>query len=140
VEDHIRARRSFATESTLRTTVAIEQATRAKAAGFFTSIIYIGTGDVEINVERVRLRGLAGGHSGPPDAIRDTYTRSLRNLPPALMAFDRGDVYDNGGIEPRRVLEIRRGHVKAIDLPLPAWVREALAGTDLGAELDREAQ
>ena len=73
MEEHIRTRRSFATETTLRTTVAIDQATRAKAAGFFTSIIYIGTGDVEINVERVRLRALTGGHSAPPDAIRDTY-------------------------------------------------------------------
>jgi predicted ABC-type ATPase len=139
VEEHIRDGVSFATETTLRTTVAIDQATRAKAAGFSTSIIYIGTGNVEINVERVRLRGLAGGHSAPPEGIRDNYTQSLRNLPAALVAFDRADVYDNSGAEPRLVLEIRDGHVKAIHSPLPTWIHEALDGTHLAAELDREA-
>lgn len=139
VEEHIRNGISFATETTLRTTVAIDQATRAKAAGFSTSIIYIGTGDVEINVERVRLRGLAGGHSAPPEGIRDNYARSLHNLPAALVVFDRADVYDNSGSEPRLVLEIRGGHIKAIHAPIPRWVSEALAGTALAAEVGRWA-
>ena len=127
VEAHIRDRKSFATETTLRTAVAIEQALRAKAAGFFTSIIYLGTGDVEINVERVRRRGVAGGHSAPPQVIRDNYVRSLANLPAALAAFDAGAVYDNSGTEPRLVLEVRQGRMQAVQAPLPAWVREALA-------------
>lgn len=139
VDEHIRTGKSFATETTLRTTVAIEQAIRAKSAWFSTSIIYIGTGDVEINIERIRLRGLAGGHSAPAEAIRENYARSLQNLPAALEAFDCADLYDNAGAEPRLALEVRNGHVKAVHGPLPRWVRETLAGTDLEQELDPQA-
>lgn len=137
VDEHIRVLKSFATETTLRTTVAIDQAIRAKAAGFSTSIIYVGTGDAEINVERVRRRGLAGGHSATPDAIRENYARSLGNLPAALLAFDQADTYDNSDADPRLVLEVRKGRVKTVHHPLPQWVREALAGTSLAAQLSR---
>jgi predicted ABC-type ATPase len=136
VEEHIRTGTSFATETTLRTAIAIDQAIKAKGAGFFTSILYMGTGDVEINIERIRLRSQAGGHSAPPDTIRDNYTRSVGNLPRALMVFDCADVYDNAGIAPRLVLEVRKGRVKSVYAPLPRWVREALAGSGLSAELD----
>ncbi|HVR87669.1 MAG TPA: hypothetical protein VMU54_25305, partial [Planctomycetota bacterium] len=101
IEGHIRDLKSFATETTLRTAVAIDQARKAKAAGFVTSILYIGTGDVNINILRVRRRGLGGGHSAPPETIADNYTRSLANLALALGTFDRGDVHDNSGTEPR---------------------------------------
>jgi hypothetical protein len=68
----------------------------------------------------------------------DNYTMSLGNLAERLAAFDRAHVYDNGGREPRLVLEVRNGHVKTVHSPLPQWVRGALAGTVLGIELDRE--
>jgi predicted ABC-type ATPase len=138
VEGHIRDLKSFATETTLRTAVAIDQAMKAKAAGFFTSILYIGTGDVELNIQRVRRRGLGGGHSAPPETIRDNYTRSLGNLALALGTFDRGEVYDNSGTEPRLVLEVRNTRVKQVHTPLPAWVRDVLSGTPIGSELGRE--
>ncbi len=64
VREHIRTEISFATETTLGgRAVAAKQAHQAKGDGFFTSIIYVATGDVELNVERIRRRGLAGGHS-----------------------------------------------------------------------------
>ena len=135
VQDHIRAKKSFATETTLRTRVAIVQANQAQAAGFSTSIIYVATGEVEINVERVRRRGLASGHSASPETIRENYAQSLENLPAALAAFDQADLFDNAGSEPRLVLEVRGGNVKAVHPPLPPWVRFALAGTALAAQL-----
>ncbi len=129
VDDHINGQRSFATETTLRTTAAIEQATRAKAAGFFTALIYISTDDVEINIERIRLRGLAGGHSAAPERIREIYQSSLANLPAAALAFDTVEIWDNSGSEPRRVLEVSQGRVTEAHLPIPMWVRGALAGS-----------
>lgn len=134
VEDHIRTRTSFATETTLRSTIAIDQAMRAKSAGFFTSVIYVATGNVTINVERIRLRGLAKGHAATPETIRENYRLSMGNLARALAAFDRGEVFDNSGLEPRLVLEVRDGQRRAIHHPVPAWLRDALAGTSLDAE------
>jgi predicted ABC-type ATPase len=136
VEDHIQKKTSFATETTLRTIIAIEQAKRAKKAGFFTSFVYIATDDVETNIERIRLRGLAGGHSAPPDTIRENYRNSLGNLAYALEVFDRGEVYDNSGARPCLVLEVRNGRIQASHPPIPNWVREALAGSSLAGNLD----
>lgn len=136
VEECIRAGRSLATETTLRTPVAIEQGWRARQAGFFVSIIYVATGDVEVNVERVRRRGLAGGHSAPAEAIRENYRQSLANLARALEVFDRGDVYDNSGSEPRLVLRAANGRLVTACPPVPGWIRDALAGCALARELD----
>jgi predicted ABC-type ATPase len=136
VRTHIASQTSFATESTLRSTVALEQAKYAGKAGFRTSIIFVGTEDVGINLERVRRRGLAGGHSAPPQRIRDIYAKSLSNLPEALKTFSRGEVWDNSGQEPRLVFRVREGRVTLTHPPVPEWVRLARDGSDLAAQLD----
>lgn len=136
VQVHISTRASFATETTLRTPVAIEQAKAAKRAGFFTSIIYVATDDVEVNIERIRQRGLGGGLSATPETIRDNYGRSLANLADALLIFDRGEVFDNSGKEPRLVLRVVKGRVQDAPKPLPGWVRDALEGSTMAADLE----
>ena len=135
MRDHIRLRKSFATETTLRTTIAVDQAREARQEGFFTTIVYIATREVEINIQRIRLRGLAGGHSALPEAIRDNYTRSLGNLAIALRDFDRGDVYDNSDAEPRLLLSTRGGTLAAAHPPIPRWVIDALSGTSIARDL-----
>ncbi|OGS04212.1 MAG: hypothetical protein A3G41_08615 [Elusimicrobia bacterium RIFCSPLOWO2_12_FULL_59_9] len=137
VREHIQSGTSFAMETTLGgRAVATEQARRAKEAGFFTSIIYVATGDAELNIERVRQRGLAGGHSAPPEVIRAIYRQSLKNIAAALQVFDRGELYDNSGSDPRLVLRVANARVVEVPKPAPAWVREALAGSPLAAQLD----
>lgn len=137
VQEHIRTEISFATETTLGgSAVATEQARQAKDAGFFTSIIYVATGNVELNIERIRQRGLAGGHSAPPDMIREIHRQSLGNIATALLIFNRGEVYDNSGSEPRLVLRVAKGRVVDAPQPVPNWVREAMAGSSLAAQLD----
>ncbi len=140
VEECIRRGRSLATETTLRTAAAIEQADRARQAGFFVSVIYVATEDVEINVERIRRRGLAGGHSAPADVIRENYRQSLSNLSRALDVFDRGDVYDNSRSEPRLVLRAACGRMVRAFKPVPRWVRDALVGCSFAAELDEASR
>lgn len=137
VQEHIRTGISFAVETTLGgRAVAAEQARQAKEAGFFTSIIYVATGDAELNVERIRRRGLAGGHSAPPEVIREIHSQSLGNIAEALLVFDRGEVYDNSGSEPRLVLRAVKGRVVDAPQPVPNWLRESLAGSSLAAQLD----
>lgn len=128
---HIRARDSFAVESTLRTRVALQQALSARAGGFVTVLRYVATDDVEANIARVAARAEAGGHAAPPNQIREIYAASLKNLAEALDVFDRASVYDNTtpGVGPRVVLEARRGRVKRVVGWPPAWLRRALRGT-----------
>lgn len=133
VEGHIRTGVSFATETTLRTTIAIEQAKQARSAGFVTSVIYVATNDAAINVERVRRRGLAGGIAATPETVRENYRLSMGNLPNALAAFNRSEVFDNSDLEPRLVLEVKDGQRRAVHEPVPAWLRNAIPGISLDA-------
>ena len=65
VEEHIARGSSFAVESTLRSSVAIEQARRARSAGFETRMIFVIGGSADECVRRVAMRGLGGadGHA-----------------------------------------------------------------------------
>jgi predicted ABC-type ATPase len=93
VYDCINQRVSFAVETTLRGTHAIKQAQAAKLAGFSTHMIYISVDQLEIAVERVRLRGLAGGHSAPRKVIEEIYQQSHQNLAQAVKTFDVVQIY-----------------------------------------------
>lgn len=56
---HIRRKRSFAIETTLRTLVSAEQARKARRRGFRTEMIFLCTASADINVERVLQRAQA---------------------------------------------------------------------------------
>ena len=71
VADHIKMKRSFAVETTLRGQHAIEQAKQAKQSGFITVMNYVSVNSIEIAFERVRLRSLSGGHGAPLSIIRE---------------------------------------------------------------------
>jgi predicted ABC-type ATPase len=125
---HIAAGRSFAVETALRTAVSIEQARAARAAGFTTALVFAGASDAAINVERVRIRGLMGGHSAPPALIREIYTASLANLRPALDVFDIVRIYDNStpDVAPSAVSARVDASVAHVSPDAPAWVLRAV--------------
>ena len=72
IETHIADHQSFAFETTLRTGITFEQATRARAAGFYVSMTFVGLGDPELHINRVSIRVDGGGHPAHPDQIRET--------------------------------------------------------------------
>lgn len=123
---------SFAVETTLRTDVALQQAERAKAAGFRLEMIFIATEAVEENVLRVARRALDGGHSAPEQRIRDIYASSLSNLPRAIELFDEVLLFDSSAFDevPRLIARYERGIPVARNPPLPAWCVAALGLPD----------
>lgn len=120
----IAERRSFAIETTLRTGIAIEQARRARAVGFYTRLVYLSTDDVEQNVLRVARRALAGGHSAPVERLREIYRSSLANLPAAVPVFDEVFLYDSSAhdMQPRLVRTYVRSAVTGDFPPSPRWL------------------
>ena len=124
--DHIAQGKSFAVESTLRSSAAIEQARQARSAGFGTSLIFVSAGTADECVERVRLRGLAGGHAAPEIELRDIHARSLSNLLLALEVFDEVELYDNAirGAAPRFLGSVIERRLVATVEPVPEWVPE----------------
>jgi predicted ABC-type ATPase len=132
IEEHIKGRQSFAIETTLRSGITFEQVRAAHERGFEVWLLYVALESVEINVERVAIRADKGGHAASPGRIRQIYAASLRNFVRALREFEHVRVYDNTGVEhiPRLVLEVERRQLIYISPKPPAWLVEALRGSE----------
>jgi predicted ABC-type ATPase len=131
IADAIVSGQSFTFETTLRTTITFEQARAARARGFFLYMRYLAS-DVETCVERVKIRADAGGHSAPESWLRATHASSLRNLLWALREMDRVVVMDttSHNQRPQAVLITSKGRIVFASDSLPAWLKDALAGTE----------
>ena len=76
----------------------------AKAHGFAVRMIFVFLPDPDLNVERVRIRVLKGGHDVPEDRIRARWVRSFQQFSWFLAEADRVDVFENSGAEPKLVM------------------------------------
>jgi predicted ABC-type ATPase len=102
----------------------------AKAFGFDVRLIFVMLRSPDLNVERVRLRVLHGGHDVPADKVRSRYANSLAQLPWFLEAADRAYIFDNSGAAPKLVgLKDGSGDV-ALDPEAPEPLRAALTSAD----------
>lgn len=87
--------RSLAFETVLSMPDKIDFIQRAKMAGFFIRLFFVGTDDPSINAKRVALRVMEGGHDVPIGKIIARHTRSLANCSVAARIADRAYIYDN---------------------------------------------
>lgn len=88
-------RQSLAFETVLSSPDKVDFIKRAKAAGFFVRLFFVGTDDPTINAKRVALRVLEGGHDVPIPKIITRYTRSLALGAVVAQIADRAYFYDN---------------------------------------------
>lgn len=88
-------RSSLAFETVLSMPDKIEFMRRAKQAGFFVRLFFVGTDDPSINAKRVASRVMEGGHDVPITKIIARHTRSLANCSVAVRIADRAYIYDN---------------------------------------------
>jgi predicted ABC-type ATPase len=65
----IEAKRSFSFETVMSHPSKIDILARAKAAGFYVQLFFVGIDDPQTNIERVQLRVTQGGHDVPIDKI-----------------------------------------------------------------------
>ncbi|MDD3483764.1 zeta toxin family protein [Azovibrio restrictus] len=91
----LRDRQSLAFETVLSSPDKVDFIKRAKAAGFFVRLFFVGTNDPTINAKRVALRVLEGGHDVPIPKIIARYTRSLAFGAVVAQMADRAYFYDN---------------------------------------------
>jgi len=128
VLDHIHRRASCAFETTLRSSIAFEQAAMAKHEGFTTEMRYLALQDFSMHLERVKMRADAGGHSALESVLKAIYESSIRNLPRAIREMDFIHVYDNSrwGIAPTVLLQAEGGEVVYLAEHMPAWLAKVL--------------
>ena len=94
-EQCLRDGRSLAFETVLSMPDKIDFIQRAKQAGFFVRLFFVGSDNPSINAKRVALRVMEGGHDVPISKIISRYTRSLANCSVAARIADRAYIYDN---------------------------------------------
>lgn len=128
VLDHITVGRSFAVETTLRTGAAVTQARLAHSRGFATEMVFVATGSVDENLDRILQRAQGGGHGASEREVRAIHEASLANLNQALAVFERVAVYDSTArwSAPRLVATSRAGRVDRIP-PTPSWLERTLS-------------
>ena len=68
---------------------------KCKEQGYEITIIFVGTNDPEINVNRVLKRVAQGGHDVPKDKIKDRYYKSMNNLFTLACISDVLYIFDN---------------------------------------------
>jgi predicted ABC-type ATPase len=127
-EELLRARRSIAFETVFSSLGKVEFLERAKAAGYFVRVFFIGTTDPRINASRVAGRVIEGGHTVPIEKIVTRYGRSIANLPAAIQIADRVYVYDNSvdGEEARLCVRTQGGAMRKIYGELPWWIEASV--------------
>lgn len=127
VEDHIVHKRSFAVETTLRTTAALDQARLARRQGFATELIFVATDSVAENIARVLQRAQGGGHGASERDVRAIHVASISNLPRSLTVFEYVDIYDSTTrwCAPRLVARARDGFIVRHGAS-PEWLERIL--------------
>jgi predicted ABC-type ATPase len=122
-ENLLRKQESFLVETTLSGHTYLRFVERARTVGYRIRLVYVGTGSVEINMERIRARVLKGGHDIPEADQRRRFPRSLANLPAALQLAHEVILYDNSSPEgPRRVALKDSGELTFYP-PVPDWAK-----------------
>lgn len=121
IEDFLSNEQSFLVETTLSGHTYMRTAARAKSLGYDVSLFFVGTANIEINLERVRYRVLKGGHDVPEEDQRRRYPRSFANLPKLLALADEAELLDNSSATGyMKVAEKAEGRFKVFE-PVPAW-------------------
>lgn len=88
-EELLAARKGIAFETVFSAADKVDFLTRAKDAGYFVRLFFVGTSDAKINASRVAGRVMKGGHTVPIEKIVSRYTKAMANLAPAIALADR---------------------------------------------------
>ncbi len=107
-EEHLARREDFCFETVLSTTRNLDLLQRAKEAGYFIRCYYILTADPWINVIRIRLRTLSGGHDVPEDKVISRYQKALDLVSEVVAVSDVCHIYDNSEDFPFRIFKKRK--------------------------------
>lgn len=107
-EELLSEKKNFAFETVLSTDRNLNLLKKAKDNGYFIKCFYILTADPIVNVARVKLRALSGGHDVPEDKIISRYDKALALIPELVSVCDICSIYDNTSSQPYRIFKKRK--------------------------------
>jgi predicted ABC-type ATPase len=131
-DELLAAKAGIAFETVFSSPEKVAFLSRARAAGYFIRVFFIGTSDPRINAARVADRVIHGGHSVPIDKIVGRYERAMANIRPAVALADRVYFYDNSidGKEARLCARTEQGKLRKVYGELPGWIADATEALD----------
>ena len=102
----------------------------AVRAGYTVVLCFIGISSPNVSEERVAMRVTQGGHDVPTEKLISRFPRTLANLMAAIRDLPHILVFDNDDLETpfRHVATFRDGKPVEVHMPIPQWLRRALAG------------
>ena len=107
-EELLSGKKNFAFETVLSTDRNLNLLKKAKDNGYFIKCFYILTADPIVNVARVKLRALSGGHDVPEEKIISRYDKALALIPELVSVCDICSIYDNTSSQPYRIFKKRK--------------------------------
>jgi predicted ABC-type ATPase len=121
----IHAHQTVGVETVLSTDKYRRLVIEAKRRAFEFRLIFAMLASPDLNVKRVRIRVLEGGHDVPEEKIRERWGKSIRQLPWFPDQADQAAIFDNSGTAPRLIGRKDKGGV-IIASESPSALREAL--------------
>lgn len=125
-DELVQLRIGFCTETVFSDPVGakLDFLERARTAGFFVVLVFIGLENPGISVGRVAQRVAQGGHDVPHDRLITRFPRTLKNLRDAIPIVNEAFLYDNTLFDaPYRLVAVyAAGRLVARRPPLPRWV------------------
>ena len=90
-----------------------------KKKGYLVHIFFLWISNVELALERIRLRVRNGGHGIPDATVRRRFSRSLPNFLRVYKPLaDSWTIFDNSGDVPRMIAIEESERIKILDADL----------------------
>lgn len=116
---------NFTQETTLSGGYPKRLAKRAKAAGYYVRLYYVGLNDLSDALQRIENRVVRGGHDISRHDVERRFARRFRDVWKVLPYCDEAKFFDNdNGFS--LVAEYRNGEILPLGETSPQWLRELL--------------
>jgi predicted ABC-type ATPase len=134
-EEYLKNNQGILFETVLSADDKLSFIQRAKDAGYFIRLFFVGTDSPTINASRIANRVMEGGHDVPISKIISRYSKSIANCAKLSSIVDRLYVYDNSEdfADPKLLFRATNGKVEKTYRQLNAWslnIHKALVKTN----------
>lgn len=120
---------SFTQETTLSGGYTRKLARRAKEAGYYIRLYYIGLDTVQESLQRIQNRVRKGGHDIPQKDVESRFARRFADVAKVLPYCDEARFFDNdNGFV--LVAEYRNGEILPIGSRRSEWLVQLMAGME----------
>ncbi|MEK7720422.1 MAG: zeta toxin family protein [Bacteroidota bacterium] len=127
-EEYLLKREGILFETVLSAADKLDYIRRAKEAGYFIRLFFVGTDHPSINASRIARRVMEGGHDVPISKIVSRFTKSIFNCSMIASLVDRLYVYDNSVdyAEPKLLFRATNGKLEKIYTDVNVWAQSIL--------------